>query len=110
MSNSCNQAQNNVNVNKGGIKVTERQVPTSGTLLVIKHVINDDGGTSTAKDFTINMGISFPGKNLRVLTLALTPGSYSVSEIGPTGYTQSLSGDCSGTINSRENKICAITQ
>ena len=53
VSDSCNQAQNNSNVNDGGIKTTGKQVSTTGTLVIIKHVINDNGGSSTAKDFTL---------------------------------------------------------
>jgi hypothetical protein len=109
VSNSCNQAQNNVNVNNGGIKITGKQVPTKGTLTVIKHVINDNGGTSTAKDFTIGVSRTFPGAESPGTDVALTPGSFSISETGPAGYTQSLSGDCSGTINAGDNKVCTIT-
>ena len=109
MSDSCNQAQNNINVNNGGIKTTGKQVPTTGTLVVIKHVINDNGGTSTARDFTIDVSRSFPGAESPGTNVALSPGSYSVSEKGPTGYVQSLSGDCSGIINAGDSKVCTIT-
>ncbi len=34
----------------------------NGNLVVIKHVINDDGGTSSARDFTISVARSFPGE------------------------------------------------
>jgi hypothetical protein len=64
-----------------------------GHLVVIKHVINDNGGTGTAKDFTLSVSRSFPG--------AESPG--------PAGYTQSLSGDCSGSINAGDNKECTVT-
>jgi hypothetical protein len=80
-----------------------------GHLVVIKHVINDNGGTSTAKDFTIGVSRPFPGAESPGTDVPLTPGSYSVSETGPAGYTQSLSGDCSGTINAGDNKVCTIT-
>lgn len=34
---------------------------------------------------------------------------FKVSETGPAGYTQTLSGDCSGTINAGDNKVCTVT-
>jgi hypothetical protein len=39
----------------------------NGHLVVVKHVINDDGGTSSAGDFTISVSRSSPGKNHQVL-------------------------------------------
>lgn len=80
-----------------------------GHLVVIKHVINDNGGTSTAEDFTIDVSRPLTGAESPGTDVALSPGPFSVSEIGPTGYTQSLSGDCSGTINAGDNKVCTIT-
>src|SRR4029450_11104543 len=37
------------------------------------------------------------------------PGSYSVSETGPSGYTQSNSADCSGSIAAGQTKTCTVT-
>jgi len=81
----------------------------NGNLVVIKHIINDDGGTSSARDFTISIARSVPGEESPGTGLTLSPGSFSVSEEGPAGYTQSLSGDCTGTINAGDNKVCTVT-
>lgn len=55
------------------------------------------------------MSRSFPGAESPGTNLTLSPGSYSVSETGSAGYIQSLSGNCSGTINAGDNKVCIIT-
>src|SRR5204862_13603 len=74
-------------------------------LIVIEHVINDNGGTAAAAGFTMSVTgsspspASFPGAESSGTTVALNAGSYSVSESSVTGYTQtSASADCSGTI------------
>lgn len=85
-------------------------------LIVIKHVINDNGGTKAAGDFTTTItgvttavptaaGVESPGVD-NVLT---TVGSYSVDEGVHTGYTKTLSTGCSGTIALGETKTCTIT-
>jgi uncharacterized repeat protein (TIGR01451 family) len=88
----------------------------SPSLTVIKNVINDDDGTLSAGDFTMDVtgtnvsDPSFPGDETGT-TITLDAGSYSVSETGGSGdYTQlTPSVDCSGTIAAGENKICTIT-
>lgn len=84
------------------------------SLTVIKHVVNNNGGTKVAPDFTMYVNgtnvsdNSFPG-NENGTTVTLNPGSYSISENGLTGYTGTKSGDCSGTIALGEHKTCTIT-
>jgi hypothetical protein len=85
-------------------------------LIVIKHVINDNGGTASSSDFTMNVTAtnpspaSFPGVESPGTTVDLSAGSYSVDESGgPAGYTKTLSTDCSGTIANGETKTCTIT-
>jgi hypothetical protein len=83
-------------------------------LKVIKHVINDNGGTRSAANFTMviaGSGVSqnnFPGAESPGVTVTLNPGSYSVTETGPSGYAASFSG-CSGTIAGGQTKTCTIT-
>jgi uncharacterized repeat protein (TIGR01451 family) len=83
-------------------------------LTVIKHVINDNGGTATASSFTIGVSgtnaspNSFPGDEAGTL-VALDAGSYSVTEGAHAGYDVSYSGDCSGTIAAGESKTCTVT-
>ena len=94
---------------------TTTTTPQPGTLTVIKHVVNDDSGTSTASDFTITVtgnspapstfaGSESPGTNVTIMA-----GSYSVSETGPAGYVGFFSADCSGTIAAGQAKTCTIT-
>jgi uncharacterized protein involved in tellurium resistance len=85
------------------------------TLIVIKHVINDNGGTKTAGDFTMNVTAtnpsddSFPGAESPGTSISLSAGSYSVDETDVAGYTKSIGADCSGTIANGETKTCTIT-
>lgn len=88
--------------------------PTTGRLIVTKTVVNDNGGTAEANDWTMNVtaidpsDASFPGgENVEV---RIGAGSYSVDESGgPTGYVKTLGIGCSGTIALGETKTCTIT-
>lgn len=91
-------------------------VVDKGTLIVIKHVINDDGGLAVASDFTMSIngigadgGSVFPGQEAPGTTKSVTTGNYTVTEIGPAGYTASFSAGCSGTIAKDETKTCTVT-
>ena len=83
-----------------------------GHLVVVKQVINDNGGTQPPSAFTMSVTgnspspASFPGGST---TVALIAGSYSVSETGPSGYASSFSADCSGSIAGGETKTCTVT-
>src|SRR5439155_1498902 len=87
----------------------------AATLIVIKHVINDNGGTTVASDFTLDSGgtndspDNFPGAESPGTNVTLDAGSYAVSETGPSGYTESDSADCSGTIALGQTKTCTVT-
>ncbi|MCL4295825.1 MAG: S8 family serine peptidase [Anaerolineae bacterium] len=84
-------------------------------LIVIKHVINNNGGTASAGDFTMSVDnpgadpASFPGAEAPGTTVTVAPGSYSVNETGPSGYTASYSADCTGSIAIGETKTCTVT-
>ena len=90
----------------------------TGTLTVIKHVVNDNGGTATANQFTYALN---DGSGLASETGAESPGkvytrsvgtTYNVVENagGPAGYTVSYSADCTaGTIQGGTIKTCTIT-
>jgi hypothetical protein len=100
---------------------TFTNVQQSAHLIVCKHVINDNGGTATASDFTLDSGGTNdspddfsgvePGGDCASngTDVTLDAGSYSVSESGPSGYTDSYSADCSGTIAGGETKTCVVT-
>lgn len=107
-----------ITLSLGGNKtctITNNDTPAH--LIVIKNVVNDDGGNALASNFTMTIngvtalgGNSFPGANSpgtnKILT---TVGSYSVTESGPGGYLASYTSDCSGTISLGETKTCTIT-
>ena len=75
--------------------------PAPATLHVIKHVINDDGGTAVAADFKLHVKTSgkdvaaspAPGVESPGTTYMLAAGTYSVSEDAYAGYTVSYSGN-----------------
>ena len=95
----------------------------TGTLTVIKHVVNDNGGTATAGDWSIHVkqganevtGSPQAGAESPGTSYTLAGGSYTVSETGsPSGYTfTGFSGDCdvSGavTVVAGQNKTCTLT-
>ncbi|HTN24738.1 MAG TPA: hypothetical protein VL120_12175, partial [Solirubrobacteraceae bacterium] len=81
---------------------------------VVKHVINDDGGTSEAKDFTLT--VDDPGSNPAGVAgdesgtfVTVDPGAYTVSESGPSGYAASYSADCDASVAIGETKTCTVT-
>ena len=87
-----------------------------GAIQVIKHVVNNNGGTAVASDFTITLQDTnptttpFSGHESPGDTYTFDEGhAFNVSESGPTGYTPSLAGDCSGTIVAGVTKTCTIT-
>src|SRR5439155_10062149 len=87
----------------------------AGKLIVIKHVVNDNGGAATASDFTMNVSgggaspASFPGAEAPGTTVNLNEGPYSVTESGPAGYAASFSAGCTGSIGLGETKTCTVT-
>jgi len=85
-------------------------------LIVIKHVVNDNGGTAAATDFTmyingtsVGTGVSFPGAESPGINTTVKAGSFTVAEDSVPGYSASTSGDCSGTLANGETKTCTIT-
>ena len=91
-------------------------VPGVAKLTVVKHVVNDNGGTKTAADFTLTIngvtavgGNTFAGSATGVAKALTTVGSYTVVEAAAPGYAQTASSGCAGTIASGESKTCTIT-
>ena len=90
-------------------------VSNTASLTVIKHVVNDNGGTASAGNFTMSVTgtnpspASFAGAESPGAVVTLNAGEYSVSESGPPGYAPSSSADCSGSIAAGEHKTCTIT-
>ena len=87
----------------------------AGSLRVVNEVVNDNGGTAVASDWTTTVTggnpapASFPGAGAPGTTVTLDAGGYSVSTNGPAGYSSTLSADCAGTIGTGETKTCTIT-
>lgn len=94
---------------------TTTTTPPPSHLIVIKHVVNDNSGTSSAADFTITVTGndpspgSFPGEEAPGTDVTIDPGSYNVTETGPAGYVAFFSAGCSGSIGVGETKTCTIT-
>src|ERR671911_502407 len=88
--------------------------PLPSELTVVTQVNNEGGGKKNPSDFTIQVDgnnpnpSSFPGNSDGII-VKLDQGKYSVNESGPSDYTVSKSGSCSGTINPGQTKTCAIT-
>jgi hypothetical protein len=103
----------------GSVTCTVTNDDNAATLHVIKHVINDNGGTALASAFTLDSGgtndspDNFAGAESPGTTVTLDAGSYAVSETGPSGYTTTFSGDCSatgtGTIANGGEQTCTVT-
>lgn len=100
-------------------RVTHADV--DATLIVIKQVINDNGGDAFAGNFVLHVkqgasevsGSPAPGSEPGT-AYSLQPGTYVVSEDAPTDYEQvGFSGDCdfsgSVTIPANQTRTCTIT-
>lgn len=88
--------------------------PTYGTVIVTKHVVNDNKGQADANDFLMVVSgtnvseASFPGSEDGVI-VTMDPGEYSIDEDSSGSYSKSLGENCSGTIAAGEVKECVIT-
>ncbi|MDP2656403.1 MAG: hypothetical protein Q8P11_02460 [bacterium] len=134
--------QNDVNVDAGEYEVTETvyegydvsySEDCSGTIAndqeatctitnddiapivtIKKHVINDNGGTALASDWTMDVtggntsDTGFAGSEEGV-DITLDAGAFSIDESGGVdNYDQSFDGDCSGTLAVGDEKTCTI--
>jgi uncharacterized repeat protein (TIGR01451 family) len=84
-------------------------------LTVIKHVVNDSGGTKAAADFTLTVTgsspspASFPGSEAGT-TVTLQPGPYAVNEAAVSGYSTTKSAGCAGSlIHFGDTATCTVT-
>lgn len=85
-------------------------------LFVIKHVINDHGGTAAANDFLLAVAgptpspATFPGAEAPgTLVTFGNEGGYGVTEQTLERYAASYSADCTGTLAYDETKTCTVT-
>lgn len=107
-------ANGNITLAIGDVKscvITNDDKPAH--IFVTKTVVNDNGGTKIASDFTINVSgnnpdqTSFAGSASTDVTI--DAGSYDITETPDAGYAVSYSADCSGSILPGETKTCTIT-
>lgn len=82
----------------------------SADLTVTKVVINDNGGTKTVSDFTLQVNgetVISDEEN------TFSPGSYTVGEVADSGYAVTITGDCDSdgsiTLEAEDEKYCTIT-
>ena len=92
-----------------------------GTLRIITHVINDNGGTMQASDFSNCIDTSSgdssslqcsSGDDQGNSQNSFDPGNYQVtadSDYQLDGYTVTYSSDCSGFIDKGQSKVCTVT-
>ncbi len=92
------------------------QAPGGGSqqssITVVKHVINDGGGTKHVVDFPLSVsGVSVVSGSATVFPASAS--LYYATETNTAGYTQSFSGDCNATggisLGANEHKFCIIT-
>jgi peptidoglycan hydrolase-like protein with peptidoglycan-binding domain len=94
---------------------------TRATLIVKKIVINDDGGTATAGDFSFQYSVGeFTSDSITFIEqedsllgenhITVDEGSYAVTESAATGYTTSYSEGCDDMeLENLEETTCVIT-
>jgi RHS repeat-associated protein len=91
--------------------------PEGATLTVLKHVVNDNGGSAVPSNWTMNVAgptpLNFAGADSPGTTNTVQPGTYAITESGPAGYSLSYSGDCAPAgqvmIAAGETKTCTLT-
>ena len=91
-------------------------VATTGTLMVIKNVINDDGNDWLPGDFTMYVYYQGDGTSTQSFAgdangtpVTLEAGSYYEVSEGENDYTASHAGDCSGKLAVGQTKTCTVT-
>lgn len=93
------------------LSVATNRVQTSGTINIIKTVINDNGGTKTVADFPLF--VSGTPVTSGVVNNFPAYARYIVTETSDPNYTQKFSGDCysDGRIDLSvgDNKVCVVT-
>src|SRR5207247_97450 len=84
-------------------------------LTVVKHVVNDNGGTKNAGDFKLTVTGSSPSPASFAGTEAgtavtLQPGPYAVNEAAVSGYSTTKSASCAGSLaHFGDTATCTVT-
>jgi len=104
-----------------GYVVGIRETPTTATLTLQKTVVNNNGGTATAADFTLTATgpTTITGKTgeASITAKSMDEGHYALTESGPADYNLSLG--CTGAADTDlsdgldlvagENVVCTYT-
>ncbi len=103
------------------ISIYAQSIPPSGSVKIITHVINDNGGSKQASDFSSCVDASSQGSSRVYCSSGNEQGNvvssihnvpFKVSQDPSTphiGYTVSYSEGCSGSISSGATSTCTIT-
>jgi hypothetical protein len=105
----------------GEIEVGEEAVCTivyddiEPTLTLNTNITNDNGGSASPSSYTYTItGSGVPGGSTTVAgssggtTVPLNSGDFTVTVSGPNGYTETLSGECTGSIALGEDLVCTL--
>lgn len=89
--------------------ITNKDKPAK--LVVVKHVVNDDGGTKEADDFSfqVNGGNAMPFEADGQNDLTVPAGSYNVTEPAVDGYATSYAGCSNIVLANGGSATCTIT-
>ena len=88
--------------------------PQATTLIVSKHVINDNGGTATADQFNISVNghnvapKSFAGSEDGTTVILDVDQPFTISETGPSGYAKTMDAACTGPLVAGTINYCHI--
>jgi|GEM_PF-3173162 hypothetical protein len=92
--------------------ITNHDLPAH--LKVVKMVNNTFGGTLVANSFTMHVNGNLPSNSVfqgssTGTTVSIKQGPYSITETPISGYEQTSSVNCAGTISIGQNITCTIT-
>ena len=99
-------------------EIVDYWVFATAELTLLKKVVNDHGGAAVAGDFTLSASgpsnISGETGDSAITDAAVAPGTYVLSEIGPSGYSASWScvgGTLTGTsltLSGGDDAVCTL--
>ncbi len=85
----------------------------TGTINVVKTVVNDGGGTKTVADFPLFVNGTLVVSGVTNTFTTVGGNVYTVTETTSPNYTRTFSGDCDANgqlnLNRGDNKFCIVT-
>jgi hypothetical protein len=101
------------------LSVTPTPPPTTGTLMIMTQVVNNNGGAKLASDFNARVSADNPSQNSFAgsetgISVTVNPGDYSITEDPVSGYTESIGATCSsagssGGVVAGETRVCILS-